>query len=65
MQNFFEQECKAVCDVKSKIDPCLSLHGRGSKFTWLARHRNGEVLSDNGDIFLLRTGRFIIGTNNI
>ena len=23
--------CKAVCDVKSRIDPCLSHHGRGSK----------------------------------
>ena len=25
------QECKVVCDVKSRIDPCLSHHGRGSK----------------------------------
>ena len=23
--------CKAVCDVKLRIDPCLSHHGRGSK----------------------------------
>ena len=27
----WKQECKAVCDVKSRIDPWLSHHGRGSK----------------------------------
>ena len=34
METFFEnRNCKAVCDihVKSRIDPCISHHGRGSK----------------------------------
>ena len=33
-----------------------------SKFKWLARHRKSEILGDNGDIHLLRKGRFLLGT---
>ena len=43
---------KALCDVKSRIDPCLSHHGRGSKlllvlpdnFARLARQIKSDIL---------------------
>ena len=43
-------ECKAVWDVKSIMDPCLSHNSHGSKllssakFMRLARHRKSEIL---------------------
>ena len=51
--------CKAVCDVNSRIDPCLSHHGRG------LCGKEKRNLGDDGDICLLWMGRFILGTKDI
>ena len=59
MQFFFrKQECKAVYDVNTKIDPCPSrswvqITTSSAKLTWLARHRNSAILSTHGDMFPL------------
>ena len=40
----------------------VQITASSAKFTWLARHRKSEILSNNGDACLLWMGRFILGT---
>ena len=40
----------------------VQITASSAKFTWLAWHRKGEILGDNGDICLLWTGRFYVGS---
>ena len=60
-------ECKAVWNVKSRMDPSLSHNSHGSKllssakFTRLARHRKSEILGTMVTC-LLWMGRFTKGT---
>ena len=62
-------ECKAVWNVKSRMDPCLSHNSHGSKllssakFMRLAQHRKSKILGTMVTCLLCNwMGRFTKGT---